>query len=81
MSSGNHSVVGVGFILEPEPIPCCRVCLLSPRRTLFLTDGIFFFKNESPGGVVASSLLNHSTGLCGALGLASQMLFCFLFIA
>lgn len=22
LSSGNHSVAGVGFILEPEPIPC-----------------------------------------------------------
>lgn len=34
-----------------------------------------------PWGIVASSLLNHSTGLCGALGLASRMLFSFVFIA
>lgn len=55
LSSGNRSVEGVVFILEPKPILYCHVCLLSPRLTLFLTEGIFFFKNESPGGVVASS--------------------------
>lgn len=52
LSSGKPSEAGVVFILEPEPIPGRHVCLLSPRLTLFLTDGIFFFKNESRGGLL-----------------------------
>lgn len=52
LSSGNHSVEGVVFILEPKPMLCCHTCLLSPRLTLLLTDGIFFLKNESPRGLL-----------------------------
>lgn len=54
----------------------------STRLPLLVTDGIFLFlKNESPWGIVASSLLNYRAGLRGALGLASQTLFSFVFIA
>lgn len=53
-------------------------CLCTPRLT-FLTDGILFLKNESPGGLLPAPPLNHSTDLCGALGLTSQMLFHFLY--